>query len=268
MGSGQSRELAAFAQNVVAPLAAGKRLRPKTRAIWCGLITRLPRNQRDTLLGLVIAPFRKNRPWRGKHDAAMWTALHGAALQWKAAELELRKLWYHHRDELPCRLWRAGRPMQEELLVGQILRLPALTGGRAPSQLPAHLWCVVADWAVDSVEAAFRWRHVSGGEWGAGLALLLRARWPQLPPLSALLPWLEERTFTVMWHGANRMLPYHAPLMRGPKRKRVTLRWSCRTLADVGTDESLESLGVPWTVREIWCDLMPGTVPPSAPRPV
>lgn len=261
MGSGQSREYQAFAQQVAAPLAAGQRLRPCTRAYWCSSITRILPEQRMQLLALVISPFCENRPWRGKHHGAMWAAFHGAVRQWAAATVELQKLWYHHRDDVPRQLWRAGAGMQSEMLTGQILRLPVLAGQGGSSRLPAHLWCLVADWTVDSLEAAFAWRHVSGGEWGQGLQLLLQARWPQLPLLSLLLPWLETRTMTVACHA--RRQAWDAPLVPGAKRKRVTLRWRGGMRTQVPTEASLEELGVPWTVREIWCDLTE-TARPSA----
>jgi hypothetical protein len=154
--------------------------------------------------------------------------------------------------------------MQSEMLTGQILRLPVLAGQGGCSWLPAHLWCLVADWVVDSLEAAFAWRHVCGGEWGQALQLLLQARWPQLPPLSLLLPWLETRTMTVACHGRCQRLAWDAPLVPGAKRKRVTLQWRSGMQTQVPTEASLEELGVPWTVREIWCDLTPETARPSA----
>lgn len=245
-----------FSCEVVAPLARGQRLTPYTRAIWCHRITMSPYRRR--CLELVTGPLRDHRPWRGKHHGAMWEHLHRCERHWAVTHAELMRLWYHHKGDIPARLWWASRSMQEELLTGQILRLPQLCGSRSRrSQLPAELWCCVASWVVDSVKSAFAWRHVCCGAWGEGLTLLLRMRWPHLPRLSTLLPWLQAWTFEVQRRSGPHaaMQPYVEPLSaEGHKRKRLHLQWVGGEILDACSGSSLEGLGVPWTVRCIWCD--------------
>lgn len=266
MGGAHTRECNAFIEQVVVPLKSGKSLAPRTRGFWCWSVTSAAPHIREWLLKLALEPFRAKCPGRHLRHGCMWEELHRHERQWARARRELRRLWYHHATELPLRIWQAEPAMQGELLMGQFRRLPTLGRCSGPTALPPELWAHVAQWAVDGVEAAFVWRHVAGGAWGAALDLFLQRQWPRLPSLSALLPWLDC-SFLVTWHtneGGVEQRPYTAPLSGSGKRFRMCLQWSSGKLTDVPSDESLAELGVPWTVRDIWCNITPGNARPCA----
>ncbi len=47
----------------------------------------------------------------------------------------------------------------------------------AAPALPAAVWGIVAHFCIDSLESALAWRHAAGGDWGAALRCMARARW-------------------------------------------------------------------------------------------
>lgn len=266
MGGAHTRECNAFLEQVVVPLKSGKSLTPRTRGFWCWSVTSAAPHYRECLLKLALEPFCAERPGRHLRHGGRWEELHRHERQWMRARRELRRLWYHHAKELPLRIFHAEPAVQSEMLMGQLRRLPPL-GRRsgAATVLPPELWAHVMQWVVDGVTAAFVWRHVAGGAWGAALDLFLQRQWPRLPSLSALLPWLDC-SFLVTWHladGGVEQRPYTAPWATAGKRCRMCLQWSSGKLTDVPSDESLAELGVPWTVRDIWCHLRPQSAQPS-----
>ena len=257
-----------FHRDIATPLSQGRCIPLRVRALWCHRITAAVPPQRCAALALVLRQWHQEpcEPWVGQHHAAMWHALEAYNARWQAVHRELRRLWYHHKSEIPPRWPELSHAHQEELLVGQLLRLPQLGGsGRCSSPLPAALWCHVASWAVGTVAEAFAWRHAGCGEWGQGLALLLKQRWPRLPPLHRVLPWLQAWTFAAQlgqgW--GSPVLLHTTPLDATGKRRRIRVHWQ-NGMRSGESDKSLAAMDVPWTVRQ--CTVTLEIAPPSGPR--
>lgn len=258
-----------FEHEIAIPLLRGTWLPVSVRMRWCYALSQISAHAlfRQSLLRTVIQ--RLHGTTQGE-SSVLWCATRAGV---KRVYRQLRMIWYHHPEDFQHALDDARRRTLEvevhQVVLAHVAGLPPLAS--PPASLPAELWQLVAEFAIDTVQAAVAWRHSIGGKRSCcvprPLCSISHAQ-RCLMQWSVTLPWFE-RLFAVHVLGygtvhlgecldkAAQKLQQLLRQYQGGRapcadadalhvRWRPERRWSA-----VRAGSTLESLGAPLTLRNV-----------------